>query len=78
LGFLEDLQFRQEEIDDRLLLAIEPAGQNQYEQLPGLEYDVHGALRSALGDGDRIEIQRWLSIGSEGLATRDVSGGRGG
>jgi hypothetical protein len=41
LGFLDDLQFRQEEIDGGLLLAIGPAGQDQYEQLPGLEDEVH-------------------------------------
>jgi hypothetical protein len=38
----EDLVLGAELLDDFLLLAVDPAGQDGEEELPGLENEVHG------------------------------------
>jgi len=43
MGFLEHLSLSQQKVDDRLLLLIEPAGQDHHEQLPRLQDEVHGS-----------------------------------
>ncbi len=49
---LEHLVFGAEVLDDLLLLAVDPAGKDEEEQLPGLEDEVHrGRLRQGCGTG---------------------------
>ena len=43
MGFLQHLDLGQEEVNHRLLLAVEPADQDDDEELPGLEDEVHGS-----------------------------------
>ena len=66
LSFLDHLDFSQEEVNDGLLLAIEPAGQDHDEQLPKLEDETHGATGVGVGEWDRIEDLCPLSIGPDG------------
>jgi hypothetical protein len=42
-GFLQHLDLDQEEVNHRLLLAVEPTGQDDREELSGLEDEIHGS-----------------------------------
>jgi len=74
VSFLEHLGLGQEEIDRRLLLAVEPAGQDDHEQLPRLQDEVHAATAVGVGQCDRIEDLRGLSIGPDGHLSVGFSG----
>ena len=62
MGFIEHLSFSQQKVDYRLLLAVEPAGQDDDEELPRLEDKVHRATDVGVGQCDRIEDLGRLSI----------------
>jgi len=56
------LDFGQKEIDHRLLLAIQPTSQDDHEQLPGLEDEIHASTGIGVGEWNRIVHPRRLSI----------------
>ncbi|MCY2951546.1 MAG: hypothetical protein NTU53_06160 [Planctomycetota bacterium] len=74
MGFLEHVNLGYEEVDHRLLLAAEPAGQDDDEELPGLEDEVHAATAVGVGQCDRIDDLRRLSIGPDGRSSFGFSG----
>ena len=48
---LEHVDLRPLEVDDLLLLLVDPAGENHEEKLPGVENEAHGApMRKVRGD----------------------------
>jgi len=73
-GFLEYLNLGQKEIDEELLLTVEPAGQDDHEELPRLEDEVHAATDAGVKPCDRIEDLQWLSINPDGHLPSDFSG----
>jgi hypothetical protein len=61
--FFEDLILGTDVFEDILLLAIDPAGQNGEQELPGLENEVHGRLDAAAGKSLASGLEDGLSMG---------------
>ena len=58
MSFLEHLNLGQDEIGEELLLAVEPAGQDDDEELPRLEDEVR-VLSADLKKLKDREVTRW-------------------
>jgi hypothetical protein len=61
----EDLVFGAQVVDDLLLLAIDPTGEDEEQKLPGLEDKVHGQLGEGKG--------RILASGLGGCSSIDLA-----